>query len=262
MFVEIRKKYMQQPLLLPFVVCTVGESPFQSAITRPNGFHHHHVLMVAEGEGIFSQGGKSVSLSAGEGYFCRADVPHAYRAAGKQFKTLWVTFLGAESVLDYYGIGEAFQFEASPALLSATRALYAFCAGSSTVLTRSAAGYTWLTDWLHGCFAPSAPITVQVRRFLETHFSEPLTLAEIAEAVHMNRYALCHYYKETCGITVMEQLRSIRIEKAKQLLRFSAASVDEVGRSCGFESASYFGKLFRLETGRSPREFRNHLQKG
>lgn len=256
MFAEIRKKYLQQPLQLPFVVSTVGECFFQAPVYRPQGFFHHHVLMVTEGEGSFRLGEETFRVSAGDGVFCRAGVPHAYQAVGDRFRTLWVTFLGGESVLGYYHIGDSLRFRATPALNSATLSLYHFCTGNSTVLTRSAAGYTWLTDWLNDCFAPSAPVTEQVRRFLEAHFSEQLTLDQIAQAVHMSRYALCHHYKENCGTTVMEQLRKVRIAKAKQLLQFSAASVEEIGQSCGFESPSYFSKLFRQETGLSPREYR------
>lgn len=257
MFAEIRKKYLQLPLLLPFVVHTVGNGQNQNAVNRPEGSHCHHLLMVAEGEGIFSVGGERFTLSAGEGIFCRSGVPHAYRPCGEIFRTCWVTFLGAESVLDYYGIKDYFYFKADSLLFGSTKNLEQFCMGNSTVLTRSAAGYSWFTDWLHGCFAPSAPITVQVRRYLEVHFAEPLTLDQIAEAVHMSRYALCHHYKEVCGITVMEQLRKIRIEKAKQMLRLSNTSVEEIGKNCGFESASYFGLLFRKETGHTPKEYRN-----
>ena len=256
MFVEIRKKHLQPPLLFPFVVATVGKSHNQTPVDRPNGLYCHHVLMVEEGEGIFSVSGETFGLSAGEGVFCRANIPHSYRPAGKVFRTRWVTFLGAESVLDYYQIQDSFRFAANPFLLSSVEHLQNFCEGNSTVLTRSAAGYTWLTDWLHGCFASSAPVTVQVRRYMEAHFSEPLTLDQIAGAVHMSRYALCHHYKEACGTTVMGQLRKIRVEKAKQLLQLSSAPIEEVGKSCGFENPSYFGKIFRQETGYSPKEYR------
>lgn len=257
MFAEIRKKYLEQPPPFPFVVVTVGKNEFQRAMDRPCGYGHHHVLMVEEGEGIFCVGGKTLHILAGEGVFCRAGVPHSYAPKGQSFRTCWVTFGGGEGVLDYYHIGDYFHFHADPLLLLSVEKLEKTCAGNSTVLNRSAAGYTWFTEWLHGCFAPSAPINVQVRRYLEAHFDEPLTLEDIAEKVHMSRYALCHYYKGVCSTTVMEQLRSIRIEKAKQLLRLSNATVDEIGKSCGFESPSYFGKIFRQETGYSPREYRN-----
>lgn len=257
MFAEIRKKYLKQPLLFPFVVGTVGRTEFQRAMERPKGFEYHHVLMVEEGEGRFCVGGETLHLSAGEGVFCRAEVPHSYCAEGKVFRTCWVTFCGGDGVLDYYRIGDYFRFRADPLLLLSVETLENTCMGNSTVLSRSAAGYNWFIEWLHGCFAPSAPIDVQVRRYLEAHFAEALTLDGIAETVHMSRYALCHFYKEACGITVMEQLRSIRIEKAKHLLRLSNMPIDEIGKSCGFESPSYFGKIFRQEAGCSPREYRN-----
>ena len=106
----------------------------------------------------------------------RKNVPHSYRAVGKQFRTRWVTFLGGDGVLDYYEIGNWFLFHAETMFLSATDYLWQVCIGNSTVLTRSAAGYNWLVEWLHGCFAPTAPLTVQVRRYLEAHFSENLSL--------------------------------------------------------------------------------------
>ena len=260
MFAEIRKKYLSQPLPLPFVVTTAGENTSQGAIDRPSGYPHHHLLLVVKGEGHFTIESDSFTLSAGQGVLCRGGVPHSYAAAEGEFHTLWVTFLGAESVLDYYHIGRYFRFDAPAKLYDSSRELYEFCSGSSTVLTRSAAGYQWLVDWLHDIFAPSAPLTVQVRLYLEAHFAEDLTLDQIAAAVHMSRYCLCHYYKSACGITVMEHLKQIRIAKAKQLLRYGTASMEEVGRSCGFENPSYFSKIFRSETGRSPREYRNqHL---
>lgn len=257
MFAEIRKKYLEQPSLFPFVVVTVGKNEFQHAMNRPNGYGHHHVLMIEEGEGCFCIDGKTLHLSAGEGVFCRAGVPHSYTATGDVFRTCWVTFGGGEGVLNYYCVGDYFRFRADPLLLLSVEKLEKTCIGNSTILNRSAAGYTWFTEWLHGCFAPTAPISVQVRRYLEAHFDEPLTLDDIAEEMHISRYSLCHYYKEKCKTTVMEQLKSIRIEKAKQQLRLSNASIDEIGKNCGFASPSYFGKIFRQETGYSPREYRN-----
>lgn len=261
MFVEIRKKYTKSPLSLPFVVCTAGELRFQNAIDRPKGSQFNHFLLVTEGEGQFEVDGKIFCLSAGEGLFMRPNIKHSYKATNSAFSTLWVTFVGAENVLDYYKIAGFFTFNFSSTLLTASRSLYNFCMGNSTVLTRSAEGYAWLISWLHALYAPSAPITVRVNRFLEANFSRPLTLDEIADAAGMSRFALCHYYKENCKTTVIAELKKIRIAKAKEMLRHSSDSVEAISQYCGFDSPSYFGKLFKEQTGLSPHKWRVERKK-
>lgn len=257
MFAEIRKEYLSaRGAALPFVVCTVGENPHQGLVSRPQGFAHHHMLWVQAGAGIFRVGGQSRVLTAGMGLFCRRGVPHGYEREGPLLHTRWVTFLGAEGALDYYAAGDYFFFQTTPALAEATARLDEACQGGSTPLSRSAAGYQWLTDWLRAEFEPAVSPAARIRQYLEAHFAEPLTLDEIAAQVHMGRYALCRYYQRDQGTTVMEQLKKIRVAKAKQFLRYASLPIEEVGRLCGYSSPSYFGKQFREETGRSPRAYR------
>lgn len=258
MFAEIQEAYRRpdMPCALPFVVCTVGQSPTQSPIHRPEGYYFQHVLWVERGQGIFQINGQTRELNAGEGFFCKKNVPHSYERSGATFETRWVTFLGGEGVMNYYHVPDHFFFQASPSLVASTMELENLCLGNSTIISRSAAGYTWLTEWLGAEFAPSATPAALVRQYLENHFSEPLTLEEISAQVHMNRFALCRYYHETQGISVMEQLKRIRVAKAKQFLRYASCSIEEVGIMCGYASPSYFGKIFREETGRTPREYR------
>lgn len=256
MFAEIRKKYLKEPPLFPFIVTTAGETTAEKSQLRPLGFPEHHFLIVTNGSGYFEVEGKRFMLSAGQGFFMRKGVPHRYDPK-ERLSTLWVTFLGGDSILDHYGIEQSFIFDAPAILQRSTKALIDFCGGSSTVLTRSAAGYSWLNEWLHDHFSPQAPIEVQVRRYLESHFPEELTLEQIASAVHMSRYSLCHYYQERGRGTVMDQLKKIRIEKACRMLRFSGASLEQIGKDCGIASPSYFAKLFKEQMGCSPREYRN-----
>lgn len=258
MFAEIRKDYLNPhaPCPLPFVVCNIGQTENQGPISRPEGFPFHHMLWITNGQGIFSFDGKKVELGPGEGLFCKKDIPHCYERSSPLFSTRWITFLGGEGAMAYYRIPSAFTFRATPALLAAADELDHLCGGSSTVLSRSAAGYAWLAEWLKSEFEPSATMESLIRQYLENHFSEPLTLDDIAAQAGMSRFALCRYYKENLGVTVMEQLKRIRVAKAKQFLRYASCSIEEVARLCGYESPSYFGKIFREETGRTPREYR------
>lgn len=254
MYVEINERYLSGEKVLPFLLCSIGATEKQGDILRPAGYRHHHVLWVTGGEGLFQVAGEGFTLSAGEGLFLSRDVPHSYRSAGSRFATAWVSYLGADSALDHYRIGAHRCFRVPPRLAAAHRELWGFCQGNSTVFSRSAAGYSWLVDCLEAVFEPQ-PGQV-VRRYLEAHFGEPLTLEEIAEQVHMTRFALCHYYKKEVGISVMEQLKQIRLAKARQLLRQTALPIEEISRMCGYESPSYFGRLFREAVGCAPRDYR------
>ena len=259
MFAEIDKKYLdtERPCTLAMVVCNIGYSENQGPIYRPEGFYYHHALWVEAGEAVFRVGDESRVLGSGEGLFCRAGVPHAYERAEGVFSSRWITFRGGEGALEYYHAPEAFYFAADRELKAAIKELEHICQGSGTVLSRSAAGYSRLTEWLAQTFQSRSTTDLAVRQYLETHFAEPLTLDQIAAHVGMDRYSLCRYYRDTQNTTVMEQLRAIRVAKAKQYLRYAAEPIETIGRMCGYDSPSYFGKIFREETGRSPREYRD-----
>lgn len=258
MFIEIRREYLRtdQPCALPMVVCNIGASELQNAVVRPQGFHFHHLLWVEKGEGLFTIDGQQRLLGAGEGLFCRRDVAHSYERAGEQFSTRWVTFLGGEGALDYFQAPDAFFFQCSKRMEAATAELDTLCQGASTLLSRSAAGYTWLTQWLSDVFEAQSSAAANVQRYLEANFSRAISLEEIGASVGLDRFTLCRQYREAAGMTVMEQLRRIRIAKAKQYLRYTSYSMEEIGALCGYESPSYFGKIFKDETGRTPRHYR------
>lgn len=258
MFAEIRREYLRadEPCPLPMVVCGIGDTAVQNAVDRPEGFQFHHVLWVAQGEGRFTLAGQSRVLAAGTGFFCRRGVPHAYERAGEQFSTRWLTFLGGESALGYYDAPDAFFFDCLRDMDTATDELDRLCRENSTPLSRSAAGFQWLSQWLSAVFEPQPTPVTRVQRYLETNYAKPLTLEEIGASVGMDRFTLCRQFRAQTGVTVMEQLKRIRIAKAKQFLRYTAFSMEEIGMMCGYGSPSYFGKLFRAATGRTPRAYR------
>lgn len=258
MFAEIHRKYLRpdEPCPLALVICTIGRSDAQTPQHRPEGFSYHHMLWVEHGEGLFRVDGISRVLGPGEGLFCRRGVAHSYERSGPAFSTRWLTFSGGEGMLEYFNTPDHFFFSATAELSASISELDRLCQSGSTVISRSAAGYSALSQWLATVFGASDSPAVAIRQYLEAHFSEPLSLDDIGRHVGMDRFALCRYYRQNQGITVMEQLKRIRVAKAKQYLRHMSCSIEEVGAMCGYNSHSYFGKIFREETGRSPREYR------
>lgn len=95
-----------------------------------------------------------------------------------------------------------------------------------------------------------------VKEYLDEHYTEKIMLEELAEKFFINKFYLSKIFKETYGTTVNNYLISKRITRAKQLLRFTDMTVDEIGAAVGMGDANYFSRLFHKVEGISPREFR------
>lgn len=244
---------------LPLVLDSVGSLSYQPLMERKNGFRCHHFLWVTKGAGIFTVNGKTATLSKGEGVYFNAGVPHSYKAAEDGiFGSMWVTFYGLDALLQSYNVGDHFFFTATDRLQSAAGELYRHSTGNSTVISRSALLYSLITGFLASHFAPSTSLGEKLDRYLEVHFAEDLSLDDIAKAMKLNKYTLCKQYRQIACGTVIDRLKQIRIAKAKQYLLNTSHSVEEIGKLCGFQSPSYFGKVFREVAHTTPKSYRNN----
>lgn len=96
-----------------------------------------------------------------------------------------------------------------------------------------------------------------VRRFIDLHFKEPLTLEQLAEEGHMNKYYLSHAFKREYGISPINYMISRRIEESKYLLAETDLSMSQIAQLLGFSSLSYFSQVFRRSQEISPKEYRS-----
>ena len=115
---------------------------------------------------------------------------------------------------------------------------------------------------------PSEPQTVPgnrqctaVRRYIDLHFKESLTLEQLAEESHMNKFYLSHAFKQQYGISPISYLIQRRLNESKYLLAETDLSVSQIAQLLGFSSSSYFSQLFRKAESISPREYRQAAQK-
>lgn len=91
--------------------------------------------------------------------------------------------------------------------------------------------------------------------YLEDHFGENLTLERMAALAGYSPYHFSRQFHLLTGRTPTEYLRSLRMQKAVQLLK-QGASVSETALSCGFNSSNYFCRVFSKEFGYPPRSYR------
>ena len=97
---------------------------------------------------------------------------------------------------------------------------------------------------------------IEIKKHLDEHYAEKITLNDLAKRFFINKFYLSKIFKETYGTTVNNYLISKRITRAKQLLRFTDMTVDEIGVAVGMGDANYFSRMFRKVEGSSPSEYR------
>ena len=97
---------------------------------------------------------------------------------------------------------------------------------------------------------------VAVRRYIDSHFKESLSLDVLAEVAHVNKYYLVHTFSKEYGISPINYLISRRIAESKHLLSETDHSLSQISHMLGFSSPSYFSQSFRKLEGISPMEYR------
>jgi len=96
-----------------------------------------------------------------------------------------------------------------------------------------------------------------VRRYIENHFKENLTLDQLADIAHVNKYYLAHSFSREYGTSPINYLLSCRIKESEYLLSETGMSLSQIAGMLGFSSPSYFSQSFRRIRGMSPRQYRS-----
>ncbi|MBE7179376.1 MAG: helix-turn-helix transcriptional regulator, partial [Mucilaginibacter polytrichastri] len=91
------------------------------------------------------------------------------------------------------------------------------------------------------------------------HYHAKPDVNEIARSVHMSTPAFCRYFKKQTHMTFTDFINRYRIDMAKNLL-MQEKTVGEACYAVGFESLSYFNKLFNAIEGQNPSQFRKTWQ--
>ena len=95
-----------------------------------------------------------------------------------------------------------------------------------------------------------------VRRYIDDHFKENLSLDQLAQLAHLNKYYLAHTFRREFGVSPIHYLIARRVEESRFLLRETDHTLSLIAQILGFSSLSYFSQCFRRAEGISPLEYR------
>ena len=92
-------------------------------------------------------------------------------------------------------------------------------------------------------------------RFIGENYQRKIEIAEVAGVCHMTEAAFCRYFKKMTLLTFTDFLNHYRINQAKRLLLLDK-NVSEACYECGYESLSYFNRIFKKITQENPLTFK------
>lgn len=96
----------------------------------------------------------------------------------------------------------------------------------------------------------------EVKNYIDSHYSEGITLKTMSELVHLSPAYLSYAFKEKFDINFNDYLTAVRIEQAKRLLTQTNLKVYEVCAEVGYKDKKYFTDLFKKYTGVLPRDWK------
>jgi len=99
-----------------------------------------------------------------------------------------------------------------------------------------------------------------IYKYIHTNYNETPDVNKVAASVHLSTSAFCRYFKKQTKITFTDFVNQYRITQAKTLL-LQDKSISETCYEVGFESLSYFNKLFKKITGENPSAFKRFYLK-
>ena len=114
----------------------------------------------------------------------------------------------------------------------------------------------YISDVFEFAEAKHTDVMHKVTAYIKAHYSEKLSLSDIAEHVYLSKSYLSKIFKEEMHCSLTDYINSIRIEKSKLLMLDPKLSLVEVAAVAGFDNQSYFTKVFRKVTGVSPGKYR------
>lgn len=259
-------KYEQN---LPFVVKGIGVQDSQDHILRPTGFPDYHWAQCSAGKGMLSIGGNKYEIKDGMGFFFQPNIPHEYYPTEKPWQIHWLTFDGSAvpGLLSYLDLSPwrvvdivdrqvvkqglddiylSLSSENPDKILESSTLLYSFLANlkNSTICTS-------------GAQSGKPKQLLPIISYMENNYAKYTSVQELADIIGVTSFHLCRLFKQEFQLSPFKYLTRLRIQKAKELLvAFPDMTIQSISEKVGYNTPSYFCRVFKEHEDITPTEFR------
>lgn len=95
-----------------------------------------------------------------------------------------------------------------------------------------------------------------VIKYVELHYSEQMTVAEMADRAGFSESHFMRFFKETFGVSFITYLNDYRLSMAARLLLATEDTILDISQQVGFENLSHFNRKFKEKYNKTPKEYR------
>ncbi|WP_459478580.1 AraC family transcriptional regulator [Clostridium saccharoperbutylacetonicum] len=96
-----------------------------------------------------------------------------------------------------------------------------------------------------------------ILNYIHENYMNDISIIDVSNSCNLSQYYFMKFFKKNLGITCTEYINVYRLDIASKLLNTTDKSITEISYETGFNSVSYFNKLFKVKFKVTPKEFRN-----
>lgn len=236
--------------------------------TERANLNSYLLIYTLSGKGVLQYGGKRYDLCPGQACYLDCIPHHYYACDANGWEILWLHFNG-NTAKGYYEEFVKSGFSTiqvrSPHLIEPTMRKILTLTGKKEIHSEilvSSLIVDLLTQFIIANNSDDTALSFMpdyirmAEKELEHRFMESIRLQDLAALVGISKYHLLREFKRYTGSTPNEYVITLRLNYAKELLRYSSCSVGEIAYTCGFNQVSHFIGLFKVREGITPLQYR------
>lgn len=107
---------------------------------------------------------------------------------------------------------------------------------------------------------PRDSLSEKAERFVRHELHQEISVARLAEQCGTSERSLLRHFRSQHGVSPLEYIQGLRVERAKALLETTHLSFDEIVERCGYSDTASFRKLFKRATAMTPGDYRERYR--
>lgn len=255
----------------PFWLCQFGKTSKHTPAhqIRLNS-HVSCIQYVISGSGIIMSDNHTFNVRQGDTFILSEEKNQNYYSnSDNHFERIWINFKGVlgKELLKIYGLENTIVLRNTNSL-NLLMEIHEKCKAISDpqeYKKESTQLFLKLVQFLADCKSESDDQdkpTDSIRLYIDTHITENISLADMAEHFHLSKEYIIRSFKKKYGITPHQYIINSKMKIADSMLRTGDRTIEEIASELNFSDSHHFSSQFKKNFGIRPSVFKQKFKKG